>query len=350
MWLWDIICKHKAYNSDNFVTYFQDIHTGFHIVYTHKRLGNSLSLMKRCFNEISNIYGYRAKFIYLDGELTLQTKFAALIAELGIRQKRSAPEAHQQPKTERAGRLLTIKARALLLGANLPDILWPEAYMAAAYIANRTPTKRLGWKTPFEAFTKSVPSIAHMHPFGCKAFPFIYHIPKLQKMAPRAHIGYLVGYDSTNIFRVWIPSRDQVIRTRDVTFSNNRFYDPSNIDICALRSTETMRLVETLDIPEVEKQNDDEDVEPEDSGYDSDTIVVNTTRSSELEEEDSNSQDPTTTIKHSGQLLTPNSSAPPSITSNSRNITPCSPSPDPKDRDNVFDSTLQAGFTPVQAI
>ena len=171
-----------------------------------------------------------------------------------------------------------------MVGSNIPENMWPHAYKTAAYIANRTPTKRLGWKTPFEAFTKSVPTIAHMHPFGCRAYPLIYKIPKLQKMRPRAQIGYLMGYDSTNIFWIWIPSQDRVIRIRDVRFNDNLLYDPSDLDLTSLNSSEAKRVVERLEIPEVMRQQDQEldkrDGYEDTSDYDSDTIVVNNTTTS----------------------------------------------------------------------
>jgi len=47
-----------------------------------------------------------------------------------------------------------------------------------------------------------------MHEYGCKAYPLRQLIPRLQKLEPRAHIGYLIRYDSTNIFQIWIPSLD----------------------------------------------------------------------------------------------------------------------------------------------
>ena len=45
-------------------------------------------------------------------------------------------------------------------------------------------------------------------------------------MAARALVGYLVGYEGTNIFRIWIPQKRKVIRTRDVTFNELKQYDP----------------------------------------------------------------------------------------------------------------------------
>jgi hypothetical protein len=58
------------------------------------------------------------------------------------------------------------------------------------------------------------------HTYDCRAYAMTEHAQlkkrRLRKLDPRAHIGYLVGYDSTNIFRVWIPHQGKVISTRDV--------------------------------------------------------------------------------------------------------------------------------------
>jgi len=41
---------------------------------------------------------------------------------------------------------------------------------------------------------------------------------RLQRFNPKAWIGYLIGYQSTNIYRIRIPSKNEVIRSRDVIF------------------------------------------------------------------------------------------------------------------------------------
>ena len=51
-------------------------------------------------------------------------------------------------------------------------------------------------------------------------------IKKGDKLSPYASIRYLVGYNSTNIYRIWISSLYKVIRTKDVTFDETLFYDP----------------------------------------------------------------------------------------------------------------------------
>jgi hypothetical protein len=57
----------------------------------------------------------------------------------------------------------------------------------------------------------------------------IHKIPKKQKLRSRAQIGYLLGYNSSNIFRIWIPQEHKVIATRDVTFDESKKYDPDDL-------------------------------------------------------------------------------------------------------------------------
>jgi hypothetical protein len=46
------------------------------------------------------------------------------------------------------------------------------------------------------------------------------------RLIPKAWIGYLVGYNSTNIFRVWNPVTNRVYATRDVVFNEQDFFSP----------------------------------------------------------------------------------------------------------------------------
>jgi hypothetical protein len=40
----------------------------------------------------------------------------------------------------------------------------------------------------------------------------------------------LVGYEATNIFRIWIPLRNVAIRTKAVTFDETKFHDSAYED------------------------------------------------------------------------------------------------------------------------
>ena len=46
-------------------------------------------------------------------------------------------------------------------------------------------------------------------------------------MDERSFIRYLIGYDSTNIFRCWVPYLHKIIRARDVRFDETKIFDPN---------------------------------------------------------------------------------------------------------------------------
>ena len=98
--------------------------------------------------------------------------------------------------------MIITKSRSLCNETGLPPELWPEFIKAAGYISNRTPIRKLEWKTPHELVTKNAVKYAHMHIYGCKAYALNHYILRRDKMEPRAHIGYLVGYNLTNIYQI----------------------------------------------------------------------------------------------------------------------------------------------------
>ena len=93
--------------------------------------------------------------------------------------------------------------------------------------------------------------------YGCRAYPLNHKILHRSKLDPRLHIGHLVGYDSTNIFRIWVPSRNKVIWIRDVTFDNNLFYDPLTVDIGILLREKVEDVIELLKIPEIKLRTEE---------------------------------------------------------------------------------------------
>ncbi|KJK84936.1 hypothetical protein H633G_11239 [Metarhizium anisopliae BRIP 53284] len=69
-----------------------------------------------------------------------------------------------------------------------------------------------------------------------------------QKLEPRAHIGYLVGYQSSNIYKIWVPHKNRVILTRDVIFNEFSFFE-NKIAHLELRQS-ISQLLEEIEIPE----------------------------------------------------------------------------------------------------
>ena len=69
------------------------------------------------------------------------------------------------------------------------------------------------------------------------------------KLNPRAEISYLVGYDSTNIYRIWIPHTGKVISTRDVIFDEATFFDGKRTDLNAELIAEMDTLIQRIELP-----------------------------------------------------------------------------------------------------
>lgn len=229
---WDMIEFEQAFNGDNYGSHIRCRDSGFEFSGTHPTKPGALAFFKKTVIFIQNTLRFKIHFCRLDGETTFGIEFEEFVAEQGIVAERTAPySAEQNGGVERSGGIIVVKTRSFIIGANLPSRLWNEAFNAATYIKNRTPHHQLDWKTPFEVIFKNKPTYAHMHPYGCRAYALEHKIPRRQKMQPRAHIGYLVGYDSRNIYRIWIPSKKRVVRTRDVTFDHKSFWSADDLDI-----------------------------------------------------------------------------------------------------------------------
>ena len=96
-------------------------------------------------------YGHDIKIIRLDGERSLRLAFDSWAAEKGLIIERSAPYTPaQNGATECAGKELIRKARAMRIGANIPEDLWPEAFKTTGYLINRMPSSTLTWKSPYQ--------------------------------------------------------------------------------------------------------------------------------------------------------------------------------------------------------
>ena len=82
------------------------------------------------------------------------------------------------------------------------------------------------WTTPHERMLNRKPNLANLRVFGCRAYVRDAKVPKGRKMAPRAWIGYMVGFVASNIWQIWHPRHQQVFNERDVTFDEMLFYNP----------------------------------------------------------------------------------------------------------------------------
>jgi hypothetical protein len=181
-----------------------------------------------------------------------ETQWTLYAKEEGIELEVSPPDTHEpNGGAERAGQEIINRSIAMRETSGLPDHLWPETVKAAAHLIGMSPTARNQWKSPNEKlyawykqyFRWYEPPTEHAHRFstdlrpdwngiyayGCRAYPLVRAREKGEqkrhfKVSPRAHVGYLVGYRASNIYRIWIPSLNRVVSTRNVTFDERYLY------------------------------------------------------------------------------------------------------------------------------
>ena len=233
-----IILKRTAFDGTTCVAHFQDDFTSFHWVFPlqdHKQ-ETLLRIVKHVINRCDRLgaeFGLFVQTFRMDQETSVGDVIQDFVKEQGIAFEWSAKHTKEQNgSAERAGSLLTQKARCIRIGADLPEDLYPECYLAAGHLLNRTPTKGLDWKSPHISLHRALKKpynseIGHLKVFGCKAYPLLKGKdapPKSEKLAPRAFVGYLVGYDSTNIYRVWNPETWSVSGYRDVIFDEDQTF------------------------------------------------------------------------------------------------------------------------------
>lgn len=185
-------------------------------------------------------YGVRVKYIECDNELPRHHTITHMLMARGIQMELSASNTQaQNGGAERIAAAIKERARTMAIDAKLPDVLWPEVVTAATYLYNRTPSAARNWKTPYQLFYEHFwrqesralarPDLSHLRSYGCKAYAMTadvqLHRNRKRKLAPRAWIGFLVGYSSSNSYCIWNPLRGEVFTTRDVVFNEKRYFN-----------------------------------------------------------------------------------------------------------------------------
>ena len=149
----------------------------------------------------------------------------------------------------------------MLLEASLPERFWADTVATAVYILNRSPTKALMGKTPFEAWFGRRPNLAHLRRVGCEAY---LHIPDAQrtKLKPKARLCTFLGYvpNTTKQWRLWDGRQQKIVigsnvRLNENGFGNRRPEDPKMLEEISEDQTDQLsppvtpmarRVVETL--------------------------------------------------------------------------------------------------------
>ncbi|KAF5197653.1 Transposon ty1-dr1 gag-pol polyprotein, partial [Thalictrum thalictroides] len=253
---WDLIQMRPNLEGEVYVLHFICDYTRMHFVYIlpNKMQDSLINTFISFVEYVKRHWGFDIVTWKGDGEKSLGSKWVVWINSHGYEVETSSPETQEQNgDAERSGGMLQI----------------------------------LGFLKEYLGISNPEPSIAHLQPYGCKAFAFIKNRPKLDKLVPRAEIGYLVGYESTNIFRIWIPTRNIVIATRDVTFDPTQGYSPNN----QLQPIPN-EIIDILHIPQLELNTSDDNYIQEAIDTREENLEVSSSTASDNEKQVTSSNEP----------------------------------------------------------
>jgi hypothetical protein len=107
----------------------------------------------------------------------------------------------------------------------MPAAFWGEAVSTAVFILNRSPTKALKDKTPYEAWYGRQPDVSFLRTFGC-----IGHVkntkPFIGKLEDRSTRMVLLGYEEgSKAYKLFDPCAGRVVVSRDVIFDEMAAWD-----------------------------------------------------------------------------------------------------------------------------
>ncbi|XP_021725291.1 uncharacterized protein LOC110692563 [Chenopodium quinoa] len=129
----------------------------------------------------------------------------------------------QNGRVERKHQHILNVSRALMFQGNLPLTFWGECVLGVVYLINRTPSRVLDNKTPFEMLFGVAPNFDELKVFGCLCF---VHNQKAKgdKFAPRSRKCVFVGYPhGKKGWKVYDLESGDIFVSRDVKFFENEF-------------------------------------------------------------------------------------------------------------------------------
>ena len=156
------------------------------------------------------------------------TRYEHWAEEEGIELEVSPSYTHEpNGGAERAGQELITKSIKMREGARFPRGLWPECVRAAGFLYNKSPSYAYDLRAPDEVLDSWFrnyfrwydpalvtqltvdlrPNWNGIYVYGCRAYPIrkereAGREKRAFKVTPRGHIGYLIRYVASNVYRI----------------------------------------------------------------------------------------------------------------------------------------------------
>ena len=115
--------------------------------------------------------------------------------------------------------MLVEHVRMILHASGLPKNLWREALMHVVWVENRSATRSLDRKTPYEMLYGKKPDLENLPTWGVKCWVLDRTRSKLDNCAKESH---WIGFDAESAaHRIYLPDQHTVAIERNVTFQHD---------------------------------------------------------------------------------------------------------------------------------
>lgn len=247
----------NSLSSCKYFLLFIDDYSRYVWVYFMKNKYEVLNHFKLWKCMVENEFDSNIKIFRTDGGGEFCSNEFEIYLESGgiIHQKTIPKNPEQNGISERMNRTLVEMVRCMLHDSNLPKKFWAEALNTAVYLRNRSPTKSIDDKCPYEILYKCKPDVKNLKIFGCIAHA---HVPKDErhKLDNKSIECIFLGYGKDiKGYRLFNLKKNRAFYSRDVIFRENDFYK-YNDDIdnshkeCVISNLDDISVEEELNIDE----------------------------------------------------------------------------------------------------
>ncbi|KAF8774799.1 Copia protein like [Argiope bruennichi] len=211
-----------SFSGARYYVCFKDDYSKYRRIFFLKKKSDVSCCLRTFLNEATNL-GHVVKSFRCDGGGEFDCgEVQKILAEKGIALTLSVPYTPEQNgAAERENQTIVELARSMLATSALPRSLWDTA----VYLLNHTGLSPDDSKSPHELWTgEPKTKLDHLKVFGTECYA---HVPKIfrSKFEDKSVHGHFVGYvNKKDGYKIYLPSRKKIIKSRDVDFKPERLY------------------------------------------------------------------------------------------------------------------------------
>lgn len=172
-----------------------------------------------------NLLSLKIKNFQDDGAFELvKVSLRKFLDESGITVCASCPHTPQKNGVaKRKHRHITEMGNTMEFQACTPKSFWYDSYLTDTFVINRTPSKLLGYKTPYEVLFHKKPDFSILKVFVCTCYPFLGPYRK-DKLSPKSAKCTFIGYSPMHKgYKCYDNNTKKTFISRHVVFEESSF-------------------------------------------------------------------------------------------------------------------------------